>query len=150
MLPLRVRQGALHHPLCAVVVIWNVVGLHARVGPVVCVPASPCTAFPLHRLSPASPFTASRCLTMHRLCHGLRRVPLQYHYLNQSGVTTVENINDEKDYEELVNAMDVLNMRCVMAWPHQILYPPSLTSVGPSQGSAILPCAGCLCWRTLT
>ncbi len=35
---------------------------------------------------------------------------MQYHYLNQSGVTTVENINDEKDYEELINAMDVLNM----------------------------------------
>ena len=34
----------------------------------------------------------------------------EYHYLNQSSVTTVENINDEKDYEELINAMDVLNM----------------------------------------
>jgi hypothetical protein len=124
VLPLRVRQGALHHPLCAVVLIWNVVGLHAHVGPVVCVPASPCTACPLphpappapcftlHHLSPASG-PRPPCLTLLPLCHGLRRVPLQYHYLNQSGVTTVENINDEKDYEELVNAMDVLNMRCV-------------------------------------
>jgi myosin heavy subunit len=34
----------------------------------------------------------------------------EYHYLNQSSVTTVDNINDEKDYEELINAMDVLNM----------------------------------------
>lgn len=33
-----------------------------------------------------------------------------YHYLNQSGVTTVENINDEKDYEQLMDAMAVLNM----------------------------------------
>ena len=36
--------------------------------------------------------------------------PEEYHYLNQSGVTTVENINDLKDYEELINAMTVLNM----------------------------------------
>lgn len=36
--------------------------------------------------------------------------PEEYHYLNQSGVTTVENINDEKDFEELSNAMDVLDM----------------------------------------
>ena len=33
-----------------------------------------------------------------------------YHYLNQSGVTTVENINDEQEFEELDNAMDVLGM----------------------------------------
>jgi myosin heavy subunit len=34
----------------------------------------------------------------------------EYHYLNQSGVTTVENINDEKDYEEMTTALGVLNM----------------------------------------
>jgi myosin heavy subunit len=34
----------------------------------------------------------------------------EFNYLNQSGVTTVDSINDEKDFEELIQAMDVLNM----------------------------------------
>jgi myosin heavy subunit len=33
-----------------------------------------------------------------------------FHYTNQSGVTTVDGINDEKDWLEMTNAMDVLNM----------------------------------------
>ena len=36
--------------------------------------------------------------------------PEEYHYLNQSGVTTVDTINDEKDWEELLTAMEILNM----------------------------------------
>ena len=34
----------------------------------------------------------------------------EFHYTNQSGVTTVDGINDEKDWLEMTNAMDVLNM----------------------------------------
>jgi len=34
----------------------------------------------------------------------------EYRYMNQSGVTTVDGINDEKEYEELSTAMDVLAM----------------------------------------
>jgi myosin heavy subunit len=33
-----------------------------------------------------------------------------FHYLNQSGAITVDGINDEKDWLEMTNAMDVLNM----------------------------------------
>jgi len=35
--------------------------------------------------------------------------PDSYHYMNQSGVTTVDNINDEKDWLDMISAMDVLN-----------------------------------------
>jgi myosin heavy subunit len=34
----------------------------------------------------------------------------EFHYMNQSGVTTVDTINDEKDWLEMSGAMDVLNM----------------------------------------
>ena len=34
----------------------------------------------------------------------------EFNFLNQSGVTTVDTINDEKDWEELIQACDVLNM----------------------------------------
>ena len=34
----------------------------------------------------------------------------EFHYTNQSGVTTVDSINDEKDWLEMTGAMDVLNM----------------------------------------
>jgi myosin heavy subunit len=34
----------------------------------------------------------------------------EFHYMNQSGVTTVDSINDEKDWLEMSGAMDVLNM----------------------------------------
>jgi len=34
----------------------------------------------------------------------------EFNYLNQSGVTTVPSINDEKDWDEMTTAMDVLNM----------------------------------------
>ena len=34
----------------------------------------------------------------------------EFHYMNQSGVTTVDTINDEKDFLEMSGAMDVLNM----------------------------------------
>jgi myosin heavy subunit len=34
----------------------------------------------------------------------------EFYYTNQSGVTTVDGINDEKDWLEMTNAMDVLNM----------------------------------------
>ena len=34
--------------------------------------------------------------------------PEEYHYLNQSGVTTVDTINDEKDWLDMTNGMDVL------------------------------------------
>ena len=34
----------------------------------------------------------------------------EFHYMNQSGVTTVDSINDEKDFMEMSGAMDVLNM----------------------------------------
>jgi len=48
-------------------------------------------------------------------CKGMKKVlrlkdAEEFHYLNQSGVTTVDGINDEKDYEEMAQAMDVLNM----------------------------------------
>ncbi len=36
--------------------------------------------------------------------------PQEFNYLNQSGVTTVPSINDEKDWDEMCTAMDVLNM----------------------------------------
>ena len=48
----------------------------------------------------------------------------EFRYMNQSGVTTVDTINDEKDWIEMSGAMDVLNMttdekeqtfRCVAA-----------------------------------
>jgi len=34
----------------------------------------------------------------------------EFHYMNQSGVTTVDTINDEKDWLEMTGAMDLLNM----------------------------------------
>lgn len=34
----------------------------------------------------------------------------EFNYLNQSGVTVVDGINDEKDWEEVIQAMDVLHM----------------------------------------
>jgi ABC-type oligopeptide transport system ATPase subunit len=34
----------------------------------------------------------------------------EFRYMNQSGVTTVDSINDEKDWIEMTGAMDVLNM----------------------------------------
>ena len=34
----------------------------------------------------------------------------EFRYMNQSGVTTVDSINDEKDWVEMTGAMDVLNM----------------------------------------
>jgi myosin V len=33
-----------------------------------------------------------------------------FRFMNQSGVTTVDTINDEKDWIEMSGAMDVLNM----------------------------------------
>lgn len=36
--------------------------------------------------------------------------PDQYAYLNQSGVTTVEGINDERDWEDVMGAMEVIGI----------------------------------------
>ena len=40
--------------------------------------------------------------------------PDTFHYMNQSGVTTVDTINDEKDWLDMTSAMDVL------AWPADV------------------------------
>eukprot|EP00968_Pinguiococcus_pyrenoidosus_P014517 scaffold1311_cov256-Pinguiococcus_pyrenoidosus.AAC.38 len=36
-------------------------------------------------------------------------LPETFHYLDQSGVTVIDGVNDEKEFEDISNAMDVLN-----------------------------------------
>lgn len=38
------------------------------------------------------------------------RSPEEHHYLNQSGTTTVEGLSDEKEFEEMLEAMDTCNI----------------------------------------